>query len=159
MTDDFFDNHEFSLWIFAYGISNIILLLLGGGGACLVIILSIQAFTGELSTEVFGISLTTAEVLMTLAITITNLMLIRGKPNALAVNRLITYIQITCYILFAITFKHEHKWFGMAFLLFPLLSIWIMSTSKFRAFVAYHKALHKNPTDFRKRLLQRINNS
>ncbi|SON51976.1 hypothetical protein [Vibrio tapetis] len=155
MTEDFFEKHELSLWIFACGISNVILLLLGGGGACFVVIISIQTFTGELSTEQFGISLTIIEVLMALAITLSNIFIFRGKPRALVVNKLIAYVQITSYFLFAIIFEHEDKWLGLFFGVLPLMSLWLMSTSKHRAFVGYHEALHKDPVGFRQKLLDR----
>ncbi len=159
MADDFFENHELSLWIFSYGISNIILLLLGGGVACFLMVMSIHVLTGELSAEQFGISLTIVEVLMALAIMVPNVLIIRGKPSALAVNKIMVCVQIASYLLFAMTFDQENKWFGLAFGVLPFLSLWLMSTPRYRAFIAYHEALHKDPIGFREKLLQRISDS
>lgn len=159
MAEDYFKKHELSLWIFAIGISVIMTILIGGGIAVILLTFLLAQNINHFSTMEYFALAGALGVTIALTTSITNILIIRGRPYGVKVNTYNVYFQIMCYLLFAIAFEHEDKWIGMLFSVLPFLSLWLMSTKKYHAFVAYHEALHKDPIGFREKLLKRINDS
>ncbi|SON51977.1 hypothetical protein [Vibrio tapetis] len=159
MTDNFFKNHELSLWIFAVGVLVIMTILIGGGIAVFLLTIILERYVGYFSIMEYFALAGIFSILMVLITSIANLLIIKGKPRAKQLNIINIYFQIVCYLLFAMTFEHEDKWLGVLFGVLPLLSLWLMSTQKYHAFVAYYEALYQDPAGFREKLLQRLNNS
>ncbi|SON51980.1 hypothetical protein [Vibrio tapetis] len=156
MTDNFFKNHELSLWIFAVGITVIMSILIGGGIAVILLTFVLAQHIDYFSTMEYFVFAGALGVIMSLTTSITNLLIIRGRAYAVGINIINIYFQICCYILFAVFLEHKDKWQGLVFSILPFLSLWLMSTPRYRAFVAYHEALHKDPIGFRQKLLERI---
>ncbi|WP_411994085.1 hypothetical protein [Agarivorans sp. DSG3-1] len=156
MTDSFFKKHELSMWIFVVGISVIMTIIIGGGIATVLVVELFQEIFGKFTVDEYLAFNGVLGLTITLIIVATNVLIIRGRPHAVKVNRLNVYFQLASYLLYALIVEHDDKWFGLMFIAFPLLASWLMSSAKYQAFVAYHEALRKNPVEFRQALQKRL---
>ncbi|SON51978.1 hypothetical protein [Vibrio tapetis] len=155
MKDDFFENHELSIWIFFVGIAVIISMMIGGGVTIPLLLFTLEQLIGEFTPKMYGIHFVLLVITMTLFTVVPSLFIIRGKKALVKVNKMTIFIQVVIYCFALVIYEHEYKYFFLSFVSFPLLALWLMSTPKYRAFVAYHEALHKDPIGFRQKLLDR----
>ncbi|QLE86648.1 hypothetical protein FLM48_17155 [Shewanella sp. Scap07] len=155
MTDNFFEEYDFSLWIFAVGITVIMLLIISTGVIAPLLLLSLQSIVGEFSNQTFGILLLSIELVIALPLIIANLLVIRGKANAVIVNKASIFFNLVSYLFIAMVLEHEYKWFFMMLISLPVLARVLMQTQKYAAYVAYFEALHRNPQEFREALFRR----
>lgn len=156
MSDNFFEKHDLSIGMFVVGIAVIMLILISAGIVCFLMILTLQTLLGKFTSEVFGILLVSSELIMTLSIVIPNILIIRGRPKAVKVNQINIYIQLICYLLFLLTFQNKNDLFLLIFVILPLFANWLMLSTKYQAFLAYHEALRKDPIGFRQSIAKRM---
>lgn len=151
--DDFFDNHDINLGVFAVGLVVIMSLIIGGGVVGVLIVESFQQVFGGLSIDIFLALVGALELAMCIAVIIPNIMIVRGKPNAAKANRVHAYVQVTCYLLALLALINDRK-MGLVFAsIFPLFTIYLMSTNRYQIFIGFYEAIHKDPEGYRRRVL------
>ncbi|MBQ4889552.1 hypothetical protein J8L86_06820 [Shewanella sp. MMG014] len=149
MNGNFFEEYDFSLWIFVVGIAVIMLLMIGAGIAAVILVFSFEDQFGDLSPQIFWGFLIPIEVILSLSITFTNIMITRGHSAAVKANKAIIYITLSFFFFGLLFFVHEFKWFFLSFVTLPVTAYWLMNSVKYKAFLAYFEALHRDPEAFR----------
>lgn len=152
MSDDFFDKHENSLLNFVAGLAVIMFIMFGGGILWPSLIFLLQQLMGEFTSKEFSILFLVGALVISLCITIPNVMITRGKVGAAKFNKINIYIQYACYLLLSLVYEDEYKWISVGFVIFPLLAHWLMVSAKYKAFLAFYEALRKDPEGFREKL-------
>ena len=102
MSDNFL-KHDLSIGVFVVGIAVIMFLMFGAGAIGPLLFLTIETLFGKLTNEEFGILFASSIVIMTLSIVIPNVLIIRGRPRAVKINKINVYFQLICYLLFFIS--------------------------------------------------------
>ncbi|MCS6119755.1 hypothetical protein G3444_12690 [Shewanella baltica] len=156
MSDIFFEKHDLSIGVFVVGIAVIMFLMFGAGAIGPLLFHAIETLFGKLTNEEFGILFASSIVIMTLSIVIPNVLIIRGRPRAVKINKINVYFQLICYLLFLLVLEHQKNWIFLCFVIFPLLANWLMSSAKYLTFLAFYETLRKDPIVFRQSLAKRI---
>ncbi|MDF5446972.1 hypothetical protein P3680_25685, partial [Vibrio parahaemolyticus] len=58
------------------------------------------------------------------------------------------------YALGLFLLEDEHKLFFVSFVLFPIIGLWLMASTKYHTFVTYFSAIKKEPDSFREYFLK-----
>lgn len=152
--EEFFDNHYLSIWVFLVGVAVITLIMMGGGMAVTLLAILIDQSSEHLTTDTFlALNFSFAGV-MTLLLVIPNMMIVRGKPKAAEINLINIYFQFLVYALGLFLLEDEHKLFFVSFVLFPIIGLWLMASTKYHTFVTYFSAIKKEPDSFREYFLK-----
>ncbi|MFS1437328.1 hypothetical protein [Shewanella sp. 10N.286.48.A6] len=156
MNGNFFEEHDFSLWIFAVGTTVIMLMMIGAGIAAAIFVFSLEYLFGDFTPEKLWGILIPIEVILSLSITFTNIIITRGYPKAAKANKAIIYIILACFLFGLLFFDHEFKWLYLSFIALPATAFWLINTTKYKAYLAYFEALHKDPEAFRLQMEKRV---